>query len=126
MINRRGFAAHATGAVGALALTPGLAAAAPLRHLLALPRRAEQAVQRAGATPAEELANDEKFWGEIRTAYALREDVINLDHGWTNPTPAAALAELTRGLHQLQELPAEELPRMWFDVTNQTVRAALA
>ena len=52
--------------------------------------------------------------------------MINLDHGWTNPTPAAALAELTRGLHQLQELPAEELPRMWFDVTNQTVRAALA
>lgn len=126
MIDRRHFALHAAGALSALALAPRLAMSKETHALLTLPGGIEPVLQRAiGRTP-EGLAEDEKFWAEIRNAFALREDVINLDHGWTNPTTATALDEVARGLRQLEGLPAEELPRMWFEITNQAVRAALA
>ncbi len=126
MVDRRHFALNAAGALGAVALSSHAALSEEFRGLLALPRGVEGALDKATARTPMALAEDEKFWAEIRASYALREDVVNLDHGWTNPTPKAALDELTRGLRRLEGLPAEELPRMWYEITNQAVRASLA
>ncbi len=113
-MDRRDFALRAAGALGALALAPHRA------H--GLERVLEEA---AGKTPAS-LADDEPFWANIRKAYALRDDVMNLDHGWTNPTPSASIEELARGSRRLEGLPAEELPRMWDEILDIAVRAGLA
>ena len=126
MNDRRRFAFHAAGALGALALAPQRALANELQRIMRVPDGVARMLDRADQPSAEVLAQDESFWAEVRKSYALRADVVNLDHGWTNPAPASSLDELTRGLRQLEGLPAEELERMWLDITNKTVRAALS
>jgi selenocysteine lyase/cysteine desulfurase len=106
-------------ASAALALTPAalLAARDDVAH--------ELARLGAAAAPAR-LAEDEAFWARVRRGYALDPQVLNLDHGWTNPTPVAALDALARGARTLEGLPAEHLPGMWEAVSNTTVRRELA
>jgi selenocysteine lyase/cysteine desulfurase len=72
------------------------------------------------------VAEDEAYWAGVRRLYRLDPDVINLDHGWTNPTPASALDELTRSALKLQGLPAEHLPAMWAEISTKQLRASLA
>jgi selenocysteine lyase/cysteine desulfurase len=74
----------------------------------------------------EVVAGDESYWARVRKLYSLQAGVINLDNGWTNPTPEAALAELGRNGRKLEGLPAEHLPGMWEEITTKRVRAALA
>lgn len=126
MLDRRQFALHAAGTLASLTLPARLDLTNELNHLLTLPSDLEDALENAAGRTPEVVAEDEKFWARIRKSYALREDVINLDHGWTNPTTTTSLNELTRGLRVLEGLPAEELPRMWNEITNTAVRAALA
>lgn len=124
MPDRRAFLRHAAGATGALALAPAalLAAAhADVDAALASPGLASPGL----ASPAV-LAEDEAFWARVRAGYALDPTVLNLDHGWTNPAPRAAVDELVRQARILEGLPAEHLPGMWDRVTTTTVRAALA
>ena len=70
--------------------------------------------------------DDEPFWARLRNAYDLDPDVINLDHGWTNPAPRAALDELNRRARELEALPADRILRLWEEVTNVSVRASFA
>jgi isopenicillin-N epimerase len=72
------------------------------------------------------VARDEAYWARVRKLYSLQPDVINLDNGWTNPTPEAALAELGRSGRKLEGLPAEHLPGMWEQISTKKLRAALA
>ena len=78
MIRRRSFILEGGAALGALALAPHRALAMQLELAAGLPdalaRRAD------GGVPAA-LAEDEAFWAEVRTAYDLDPDVVNLDHG---------------------------------------------
>ena len=46
----------------------------------------------ADSRPAALIAEDDKFWAEVRAQFVLRGDVLNLDHGWTNPTTRATSA----------------------------------
>ena len=126
MIDRRNFVATAAGSVAAIAASGQVAWSEQVRGWLMPPHHVARAIDVRGNASPDVLAEDEKFWAEVRSAYALNEQVLNLDHGWTNPTPAAALNELTRGLRQLEGLPAEELPRMWYEITNTAVRAKLS
>ena len=123
MIRRRSFILEGGAALGALALAPHRALAMQLELAAGLPdalaRRAD------GGVPAA-LAEDEAFWAEVRTAYDLDPDVVNLDHGWTNPAPRAAMDALVREARLLQALPAEWIARTWPTITNVTVRGALA
>lgn len=64
-----------------------------------------------GGAP-ERLAGNEMFWARVRTAYVLNQNVVNLDHGWTNPTTNAALRALMSGARALESLPAEELGKI--------------
>ena len=114
MTDRRAFIARGTGTLGAIALTPALAGW--ISSELA-------ALESLGVAP---LAEDEAFWARVRRGYALHPRILNLDHGWTNPAPSAAVEHLVRGARELEALPAERLAALWDEVTNTTVRQALA
>jgi selenocysteine lyase/cysteine desulfurase len=119
MIDRRRFAIRTAGALGAFALSPAAT--------FALCHRLDRALaERADAAAPELMADDEKFWAQVRSAYTLNPDVVNLDHGWTNPTTSAAVDELVRSARQLEALPAEVLGRLFFGSSRPAVRTALA
>ena len=121
MTDRRDFLRRAGTTAGALALSPAALLAAAHDGVADELSR----LGAAGTAPAR-LAEDEAFWARVRAGYALDAQVLNLDHGWTNPTPRAALDELTRQARVLEGLPAEHLPGMWERVSNTTVRRELA
>ena len=119
MTDRRDFLRHAATTAGGLALSPAA--------LLATRDDVAAELSRRGAASApSRLADDEAFWARVRAGYALDPEVLNLDHGWTNPAPRAALDELARQARILEGLPAEHLPGMWETVSNTTVRKAVA
>src|SRR5215510_13886392 len=119
MMNRRHFALSTASALGVLAVSPAAS--------FALCKRPDSAFTEPGDSAApEQLASDEKFWAQVRSAYTLNSDVINLDHGWTNPARRDAVDELVRGARQLEALPAEELERLFFGDSSAEVRTALA
>ena len=125
MTNRRDFLALGTGALGAMALSPG----AVLAHDAA--RKAELAgwlgtALHGGDIAHATMADDERFWARVRRGYALDPGVVNLDHGWTNPTPRAAVEALVRGARDLESLPADRIPRYWEETTDKAGRAAVA
>ncbi|MCA1606482.1 MAG: aminotransferase class V-fold PLP-dependent enzyme [Acidobacteria bacterium] len=127
MINRRHFAIRTAGTLGALAISPAVAFADQLNATIALSNRLDHELTELGNAAAPEvMADDEKFWARVRSTYMLNPDVVNLDHGWTNPTTRAAVDELVRGARQLEALPAEELGRLFFGSSNTGVRSALA
>ena len=112
MTERRAFIAHAAGALGAFALAPGAA----VEHI----RGIEAAIRISGA------ADDEAFWARVRRGYALHPRILNLDNGWTNPAPADAVEVVVRYARELEALPADRLPKIWEEISDTTVRAALA
>ena len=112
MTRRREFLTRSAGALAALATLPASAAAAALaervdREMTLAAWLAKELTTRGQAAAPELLREDERFWTRVRQAYALAPDVINLDHGWTNPTPRAAVEALVRGARALEALPAE-------------------
>jgi selenocysteine lyase/cysteine desulfurase len=129
MTRRREFLARSAGALGALATLPESAAALAERFggemALAAWLDAELPSRGPAAAPAR-LATDERFWARVRQAYSLAPDVLNLDHGWTNPAPRAAVDALVQGARALEALPAEYLLKTWETVTDTAVRRALA
>ena len=125
MTNRRDFLTAGTGALGALALSPGLALAHDGARKETLGDWLRTALPRSDAAP-DALADDERFWAGVRRGYALDPKLVNLDHGWTNPTPRASVETIVRGARDLESLPADRLPRYWEEMTNTKVRAAIA
>src|SRR6266508_3350454 len=127
MINRRHFVIRTAGTLGTLAISPATALANRLNAIVALSNEIDRELTELGDAAAPELmAEDEKFWRRVRRAYTLSADVVNLDHGWTNPTTRAAVEELVRGARRLEALPAEELGRLFFGSGSTGVRPALA
>ena len=126
MTTRRTFLASTAGTLGALAVAPSeLAARAHAQLALRDALDGELRIRGPLAAPAR-LADDEPFWARVREGYALQPDVVNLDHGWTNPTPRAAVEDVARGARALEALPAERIAKLWPEVIDTTVRAALA
>lgn len=118
MSDRRVFLRHAATTAGALALSPDA--------LFAACDDVAAELSRLGDASSPLLAGDEAFWARVRGGYALDPQVLNLDNGWTNPAPRAALDELARQARILEGLPAEHLPGMWENISNTTVRKELA
>ena len=90
MTRRRDFLARTAASLGALAASPSLALAHRIERETALADWVAAELPRLGPLAApERLAEDEAVWARIRQAYDLDPNVLNLDHGWTNPTPRA-------------------------------------
>lgn len=121
--DRRGFIARAARiASGALALPLTVSEASALERWLATHDQQSLADDR----PLDVVARDEAYWARVRALYDLQREVVNLDHGWTNPTSRAAVEELVRSARALEALPAEQLPKQWETVSSTRMRAALA
>lgn len=127
MISRRQFAIRTAGALSAIAPFRVSALGDQLNAAVALSDSLSYQPPGAGdAAAPEAAAKDERFWGRVRAAYALNPVVVNLDHGWTNPTTRAALDALVSGARELEALPAEELGRLFFGSHTSAVRQAIA
>jgi selenocysteine lyase/cysteine desulfurase len=118
MTNRRAFLVRTTAALGSLAL--------PLHTLAQALPRVETALAERPDVAASTLATDEAFWAEVRAGFDLDPDVVNLDNGWTNPAPRAAMDTLVTDARRLESLPAVHLPGIWEQTTTTRVRAAIA
>ncbi len=118
MTDRRAFLVRSTAALGSLAL--------PLHALAQALPRVETGLAGRPDVAASTLAADEAFWAQVRAGFDLDPDVINLDNGWTNPAPRAAMDMPTAGARRLESLPAVHLPGIWEQTTTTRVRAAIA
>jgi selenocysteine lyase/cysteine desulfurase len=70
----------------------------------ALDRVAAASQSVAGRSP-EEIAKDEFFWREIQLAFKLDRSLINLNNGFTCPTPRVALESVWRYMDMVNMLP---------------------
>ena len=70
----------------------------------ALDRVAAASQSVAGRSP-EEIAKDEFFWREIQLAFKLDRSLINLNNGFTCPTPRVALDSVWRYMDMVNMLP---------------------
>ncbi|MEO8189544.1 MAG: aminotransferase class V-fold PLP-dependent enzyme [Acidobacteriota bacterium] len=126
MMDRRLFVIRTAGTLGAVATFSAAAFADQLGATVAMSHGLDREIKELGdAAAPERLAGDEKFWARVRAAYELNPEVVNLDHGWTNPTSRVAFDELVRSARRLEALPAEELGRLFFE-GRTGVRPALA
>ncbi len=81
---------------------------------------------RARGASDDRIARDERFWANVRSDFALNDNVLNLDHGWSNAAPRASVDRLVREARALEALPAEHLERIFFSFKNTSLRPALA
>lgn len=124
-MQRREFLLQSAGGLGALWRQDAVERLGA-RHALGERRTATAAYGAQNAIEAAEAARDEQFWATVRRAYDLNQDALNLDHGWCNPAPRAAVDELVREAGVLEALPAEQLERNFFQMKNGSLRPDLA
>lgn len=78
----------------------------------------------AGVSP-EDLAGDESFWNQIRSAYVRDPKILNLNNGGVAPTPTVVLDAEIDAIRYSNLLPSY---RMWHDLEPgiEDVRKSLA
>ena len=67
--------------------------------------RVMEATQSVASMTPEEVAKDEFFWREIQLAFKLDRTLINLNNGFTCPTPRVALESVWRYMDMINMLP---------------------
>jgi len=67
--------------------------------------RVEAATQAVADRSPEELAKDEFYWREVQLAFKLDRTLINLNNGFTCPTPRVALEAEWRYMDMINMLP---------------------
>jgi isopenicillin-N epimerase len=77
----------------------------------------------ADRAPAE-VAKDEFFWREIQLAFKLDRTLINLNNGFTSPTPRVALEAVWRYMDMINMLPVHYQAQVAANV--QTIRLRMA
>ena len=77
----------------------------------------------ANMTP-EEVAKDEFFWREIQLAFKLDRSLINLNNGFTCPTPRVALESVWRYMDMINMLPVHYQGQIAGN--TQTIRRRMA
>jgi len=113
--NRRDFLGRAV-ALGAL----GLAA---LRD--DWQARVQAAQARAAGRSPEDVAADEDYWFEIKSAFTVDRSVINLNNGGVSPSPRVVQDAMRRHLEYANNAPARNLWQIQ-DPQVETVRERLA
>src|SRR5437763_7588089 len=88
----------------------------------------ERLVSAAGAVadrPASEVAADETYWREIQQAFTLDRTIINLNNGYTCPSPRVVHEALKRYLDMSNQAPIHYMWNM-LEPNIETVRRKLA
>jgi selenocysteine lyase/cysteine desulfurase len=67
--------------------------------------RVEAAAQSVAGKSPEEVAQDEFYWREVQLAFKLDRSLINLNNGFTCPTPRVALESEWRYMDMINMLP---------------------
>ncbi len=86
--------------------------------------RVEAASQAVGDRTPEEVAKDESYWREIQLAFKLDRTLINLNNGFTSPTPRVALEAVWRYMDMINMLPVHYQGMVAQNV--QTIRLRMA
>lgn len=87
--------------------------------------RAEAAAQSASDRPADSVARDEDFWMQIRHAFTVDRNIINLNNGGVSPSPKAVM-ETEKRLLEIQNMgPAFYMWRI-LEPGLETVRRRIA
>jgi isopenicillin-N epimerase len=60
--------------------------------------RVRAATSSAGARTPEEIATDEDFWSEIRAAFSVDRNIVNLNNGYCSPSPRSVQDAMRRYL----------------------------
>jgi selenocysteine lyase/cysteine desulfurase len=107
-------AEEANSSAGAGAVAAGAFAPASILRLLAA----------APGTP-EAIARDERYWQQVRGAYALDDALINLESGGGSPSPRIVLDALKRRLDYSNTIPAVAMWRI-LEPQREVVRQRLA
>ena len=71
--------------------------------------RAEAASRSVKDRPAEEVASDEDYWAEIRNAFTIDRNVINLNNGHVSPAPLVVQDAMRRYLEYSDMGPVHTL-----------------
>jgi len=79
----------------------------------------------AGERAAQDVAEDESYWGEIQRAFDTDRTLINLNNGGVCPTPSHVLEAMVRDLRFTNESPAEHMWRV-LEPRVESVRRDLA
>ena len=87
--------------------------------------RAQQAVASVSARPADVVARDEDFWLNIRHAFTVDRNIINLNNGGVSPSPRVVMDTEKRYLEMQNMGPTYYMWRI-LDPGLETVRRRLA
>jgi len=87
--------------------------------------KAQNAIASAGGRPADSIARDEDFWFNIRHAFTVDRNMINLNNGGVSPAPKIVMDTEVRYLEMENLSPSYY---MWnvLDPGVETVRRRLA
>jgi selenocysteine lyase/cysteine desulfurase len=116
-MERRRFLKAVGGGAGAAAVTT-LFSPATLRSV-------EAATRRVAALPPEETAADESYWRDIQGAFSISRSLIDLNNGYTCPSPRIVTERLVEYIWQQEQAPSYYL-RTLLPPRRETVRQGLA
>jgi selenocysteine lyase/cysteine desulfurase len=88
-------------------------------------RALERATARIASLPLEDAAADESYWREVQQAFTVSRSLIDLNNGFTCPSPKVVTDSLIDYIWQQEEAPSYVVARL-LPPRVETVRQALA
>ncbi len=88
-------------------------------------RAVEQATARIASLPPEDVAADESYWRDVQQAFTISRSLIDLNNGFTCPSPKVVTDSLIDYIWQQEESPSYVVARL-LPPRIETVRQALA
>jgi selenocysteine lyase/cysteine desulfurase len=88
-------------------------------------RAVESATARIASLPPEEVAADESYWRDVQGAFSVSRSLIDLNNGFTCPSPKVVTDSLIDYIWQQEESPSYVVARL-LPPRVETVRQALA
>lgn len=87
--------------------------------------RVEAATARVSAAAPEDVASDESYWRDVQQAFSISRSLIDLNNGYTCPSPRIVTEALVEYIWQQEEAPSYVL-RSVLPPRRETVRQGLA
>jgi selenocysteine lyase/cysteine desulfurase len=91
----------------------------------AIARSLERAGARVASLPPEDVASDESYWRDVQQAFSVSRSLIDLNNGFTCPSPRVVTESLVDYIWQQEEAPSYMVARL-LPPRVETVRQALA